>query len=155
CQARLAGAEPTPWRHQVMALPPSEPIVTEYQWHQVLCAAWGEVPRAPWPSGGPSGTYGPRVQAVVALCTGAYRLSKRTTQQMRHAVFALPLRIGTISQLERATTAALATPVEEACAYVSTQAVAHLDETSWRQGAKLAWLWVAVTMRVTVFVVRL
>jgi len=33
--------------------------------------------------------------------------------------------------------------------------VAHLDETSWRQGSKRAWLWVAVTSWVTVFVVRM
>jgi transposase len=33
--------------------------------------------------------------------------------------------------------------------------VAYLDETRWRQGDKRAWLWVAVTSWVTVFVVRL
>jgi transposase len=33
--------------------------------------------------------------------------------------------------------------------------VAHLDETSWRQGAKRAWRWVAVTSFVTVFLVRM
>lgn len=33
--------------------------------------------------------------------------------------------------------------------------MAHLDETSWRQGGKRAWMWVAVTSLVTVFVVRL
>jgi transposase len=33
--------------------------------------------------------------------------------------------------------------------------VAHLDETSWRQGGKRAWVWVAVTSWVTVFVVRM
>jgi transposase len=38
---------------------------------------------------------------------------------------------------------------------VHEQAVAHLDETSWRQGDKRAWLWVAVTSWVTVFVVRM
>ena len=106
CHAPLTGDDATPWRHQVMEIPPIKPVVTEYQWHQLRCAACGEVTRAPWPTGVPSGTYGPRVQAMVALCTGAYRLSKRTTQQMMHAVFAIPLSIGTISQLERATTAA-------------------------------------------------
>jgi transposase len=140
---------------QVIDLPPIEPIVTEYHWHQLLCSACGEVTRAPWPAGVPSGTYGPRGQAPVALCTGAYRLSKRATQQMMHDVFDLPLSVGTISQLEHATTAALAAPVEEARAYVQTQEVAHLDETSWRQGDQPAWLWVAVTTWVTVFVVRL
>src|SRR5215470_20319443 len=108
CQTRLSGADPTPWRHQVMEIPPIEPIVTEYHWHQLCCSACGEMTRAPWPAGIPSGTYGPRVQAIVALCTGAYRLSKRVAQQMMHEVLNLPLSVGTISQLEHATTAALA-----------------------------------------------
>ena len=45
--------------------------------------------------------------------------------------------------------------MEEARTYVHAQGVAHLDETSWRQGDKCGWLWVAVTSWVTVFVVRL
>ena len=65
------------------------------------------------------------------------------------------MSVGTISQLEQATTAAVAAPVEEARTYVHEQDVAHLDETSWRQGGKRAWLWVAVTSWVTVFVVRM
>jgi transposase len=155
CHAPLSGDDPTPWRHQVIELPPIKPVVTEYQWHQLVCTACGEVTRAPWPSGVPSGTYGPRVQATVALCTGAYRLPKRTTQQMMDEVFGVPMSGGTVSQLEQATTAVLAAPVEEARTYGHAQKVAHLDETSWRQGDKGAWLWVAVTMWVTVFVVRL
>jgi transposase len=95
------------------------------------------------------------VQATVALYTGAYRLSKRTPQQAMDEVCGVPIRGGTISQLERATPAAVATPVEEARAYVHEQAVAHLDETSWCQGGKRAWLWVAVTSWVTVFLVRM
>src|SRR5713101_2874962 len=155
CQAPLSGDDPTPWRHQVIEIPPIKPVVTEYRWHQLACPACGETTRAPWPAGVPSGTYGPRVQATVALCTGAYRLSKRTTQQMMDDVFGVPMSVGTVSQLEQATTVVLAAPVEEARTYVHEQKVAHLDETSWRQGDKGAWLWVAVTMWVTVFVVRL
>ena len=145
CQGPLSGDDPKPWRHQVIELPPIQPVVTEYQWHQLVCSECGEVTRAPWPEGVPSGTYGPRVQATVALSTGAYRLSKRTTQQMMDDVFGVPMSVGTISQLEHATTAAVAAPVEAARTYVHAQAVAHLDETSWRQGGKRAWLWVAVT----------
>jgi len=139
----------------VIELPPIKPVVTEYQWHQLACPACGETTRAPWPAGVPSRTYGPRVPATVALCTGAYRLSKRTTQQVMNEVCGVPLSVGTISPLEQATTAAVAAPVEEARTYVHEQAVAHLDETSWWQGGKRAWLWVAVTSLVTVFVVRL
>jgi transposase len=155
CQAPLSGDAPKPWRHQVIEIPPITPVVTEYQWHQLVCATCGEVTRAPWPAGVPSGTYGPRVQATVALYTGSYRLSKRTTQQMMGEVFGVPMSVGTISSLEQATTAAVAAPVEEAHTYVHAQAVAHLDETRWRQGGKRAWLWVAVTSWVTVFVVRM
>jgi transposase len=155
CQAPLSGDDPKPWRHQVIEIPPIKPVVTEYQWHQLMCSACGEVTRAPWPDGVPSTTYGPRVQATVALCTGSYRLSKRTAQQMMDEVFGVPLSVGTISQLEQATTAVGAEPVQAARTYVQAQEVAHLDETSWRQGGKRAWLWVAVTNWVTVFVVRM
>ena len=155
CHAPLSGDDPTPFRHQVIEIPPIQPVLTEYQWHQLVCPACGATTRAPWPVGVPSGTYGPRVQATVALCTGAYRLSKRTTQQAMAEVFGVPMSVGTISPLEQATTEAVAAPVEEARTYVQAQEVAHLDETSWRQGDKRAWLWVAVTSWVTVFVVRL
>ena len=64
-----AGDDPTPFRHQVIEIPPIQPVVTEYQWHQLVCPDCGETTRAPWPEGVPSGTYGPRVHATVALCT--------------------------------------------------------------------------------------
>ena len=155
CHAPLSGDDPTPFRHQVIEIPPIKPVITEYQWHQLVCPECGETTRAPWPAGVPSGTYGPRVQATVALYTGAYRLSKRTTQHVMDEVFGVPMSVGTIGPLEQATTEAVAAPVEEARTYVQAQEVAHLDETSWRQGDKRAWLWVAVTSWVTVFVVRL
>ena len=63
--------------------------------------------------------------------------------------------LGTITNLEQATVQALATPVTEAQAYVQAQPVAHLDETGWHEGVTRAWLWVAVTAWVTVFIVRL
>jgi transposase len=155
CHAPLAGDDATPFRHQGIEIPPIKPVITEYQWHQLVCPACGETTRAPWPAGVPSGTYGPRVHATVALCTGSYRLSKRTTSQVMDDCFGVPMSVGTISQSEQATTAAVAAPVEDARAYVHEQSVAHLDETSWRQGGKRAWLWVAVTSLVTVFVVRM
>jgi transposase len=155
CQAPLWGDDPLPFRHQVIEIPPIQPVVTEYQWHHLVCPTCGERTRTPWPKGVPSGTYGPRVHAMVALCSGSYRLSKRTTEQVMADVFRVPMSVGTISQSEKVTTEVLAEPVEEAGAYVPAQPVAHLDETSWREGNKRAWLWVAVTSLVTVFAVRL
>jgi transposase len=155
CQTPFAGDDPTPWRHQGMEIPPIQPLITEYQWHQLVCAACGTVTRAPWPAGGPKGTYGPRVQATVALCTGAYRLSKRMIQQVRAEVCGVPRRGGTVSPLDQAPTGAFAASVEAAQTSVREQAVAHLAETSWRPAGKRAWLWGAGTTWVTVFVGRL
>jgi transposase len=155
CQTPFSGDDAAPFRHQVIEIPPIKPVITEYQWHQLTCPACGETTRAPWPAGVPSGTYGPRLHATVALCTGSYRLSKRTTGQVMDDLFGVPMSASTISQSEQTTTAVVAEPVEAARAYVQEQAVGHLDETSWRQGGKRAWLWVAVTSLVTVFLVRM
>ncbi len=74
---------------------------------------------------------------------------------MMDEVCGVPMRVGTLSQLERATTAAGAAPVEEARSYVHEQEVAHLEETSGRQGGQRAWFWVAVTRWGTVCLVRM
>ena len=155
CQTPLSGDDPAPFRHQVIEIPPIQPVITEYQWHQLVCPACGETTRAPWPAGIPSGTYGPRVHATVALCSGSYRLSKRTTQQVMADLFGVPMSVGSISQSEQTTTEVIAEPVQEARDSIEAQRVAHLDETSWREGGQRAWLWVAVTSLVTVFLLRM
>jgi transposase len=154
CQHPLQGEDPQPHRHQVTEVPPVKPLVTEYQLHRLGCPACGAFTRADVPPGVPTGGFGPRVQAMVALCTGAYRLSKRTTQDVMADLFGLPMSLGTIPHLEQATVQAVAAPVAEARTYVRTQPVAHLDETGWREARARAWLWVAVTAWVTVFAVR-
>jgi transposase len=94
------------------------------------------------------------VQAITALCTGAYHLSKRATQHLLEDLFGLPLSLGTVANLEQATVQAVAAAVAEARAYIQQQPAAYLDETGWREGPQRAWLWTAATTWVTVFVVR-
>jgi transposase len=155
CQHPLHGEDGQPQRHQVTDLPPGRPMVTEYQVHGLVCPACGVTTRATLPLGVPTGGFGPRVQAIVALCTGAYHLSKRTTQAVMADLLGIPMGLGTIANLEHATVQALAVPVAEAQTHVRAQSIAYLDETGWREGHARAWLWVAVTAWVTVFVVRL
>jgi transposase len=155
CQQPLTGDDPQPQRHQVLEIPPLKPVVTEYQWQQLVCPVCGDTTRAAWPDGVTTRAYGPRVQAITALCTGAYRLSKRTTQQLPEDLFGVTLSLGTVSTLEAATVEAVAAPVEAARASVQQQAHVSGDETGWRQGDQRAWLWVAVPTWVTVFLVRL
>jgi len=154
CQHPLQGEDPQPQRHQVTEIPPMKPVVTEYQLHRLGCPACGEETRAEVPVGVPTGGLGPRVQAITALCTGAYHLSKRTTQRALKDMFGVQIGLGTIVNLEHATVQAVAEPVAEARAYVQQQPAAYLDETGWREGQQRAWLWTAVTEWVTVFMVR-
>jgi transposase len=70
-------------------------------------------------------------------------------------LFGVPMSVGSISQSEKTTTAVVAEPVQEARDYVEAQSVVHLDEMSWREGGKRAWLWVAVPSLVTVFLIRI
>jgi transposase len=123
--------------------------------HGLVCPACGVTTRATLPLGVPTGGFGPRVPAIVALCTGAYHLSKRTTQDVMADLLGIPLSLGTLANLEHATAQALAVPVAEAQTHIREQSIAHLDETGGREGWTRAWLWVAVTAWVTVFVVRL
>jgi transposase len=155
CQQPLQGADRQPQRHQVTEIPPVQPVITEYQLHQLVCSACGAATRAEVPPGVATGGFGPRVQAIIALCTGAYHLSQRTTHTVLQDLFGVSLGLGTIANLEQATVRAVAEPVAEARAYVPQQPAAYLDETGWREGRRRAWLWTAVTAGVTVFVVRL
>jgi hypothetical protein len=130
-------------------------VVTEYQLHRLVFPACGEATRAELPAGVPTGEFGPRVQAIAALCTGAYDLSKRLPQSLLEDLFGLPMSLGTIVHLEQATVQAVAEPVAEARAYVQEQPAASLDETGWREGPARAWLWAAVTTWGSVFAIRL
>jgi len=95
-----------------------------------------------------------RIQAITSLLSGAYRLSKREIEQVMSDVFNVEMSLGSVCNLENATSKALEAPVEEAKEYVQSQPVAFLDETGWREAKKKAWMWTAVTSFVTVFVIR-
>lgn len=154
CGSPLAGSDPAPLRHQVIELPPIKPTVTEYRLHALRCRRCGIVTRASLPEGVPERAFGPRLQALVAVLSGAYRLSKRNIQQLLADCFGVELALGSLSALECATSEALQEPVAEACRFVQQQPVAHVDETGWREANHRAWLWTTVTEAVTVFLIR-
>lgn len=153
CGRRLRGNDPSPLRHQVTEVPPVKPTVVEHRLHTLDCAC-GQRTRAELPVGVPRGAFGPRLQALVGLLTGAYRVSKRNTLQLLSDCFGVQIALGSIKRLEDDLSVALAAPVEEAKEYVRSQPAAGMDETSWRQAGRKAWLWTAVTSLVVVFAIR-
>jgi len=137
-------------RFQVVELPPIRPEVTEYQVEARHCRdcgrrTWGHLPA------GVTRCVGPRVQAVAALLSGACRLPRRQTQALLADLFGVSLSLGTLCALEADTARALATPYAELASEIPRAAVVGVDETSWKEGGTLHWLWTAVTPRFALF----
>ena len=153
CGAPLAGEDGEPARHQVSDLPRSVPVVTEYRRHTLTCGACGTATAAPWPEEMPRGGFGPRTQATVAYLAGRLGISQRDVTELLGVLFHLDLSLGSIAALEQQVSAAVATPVAEAQAYVQQQPAVNADETGWHEGRQRMWLWTAVTPLVTVFLV--
>ncbi len=103
------------------------------------------------PAGVPAGLFGPRLTAMVAICTGKFRMSKRSVQELLADFCGVKVGLGSISKMEQTVSAAVAPAVEAAEAHVRTQAVVHPDETGWREHGQRRWLWTATTSQVSVF----
>lgn len=152
CRARLGGRDPEPRRTQVIEVPPIRPHVTEYREHELICGKCGAHTRGELPPEAEA-TFGPRLKSMIAVCTGGYRLSKRATQELLSDFLGVRLALGSVSNIEREVSVALAEPVKQACEYVRRQPVVHADETGWRENKQRAWLWTASSALVTVFLI--
>ena len=153
CGAGLHGRDPEPVRHQVVETPPLTPTVTEYQRHALWCTECGMTTRAELPVGVPAGSFGPRLSAMLAVCTAKYHLSKRAVRELLCDFLGLELALGSVANVERQVSAVLAASVDEAREHVRRADVVNADETGWTENKKKAWLWVAATKFVTVFVI--
>ena len=153
CSGALGGSDPTPYRTQLFDVPPVKATVHEYQLHSLCCDRCRTMTRAELPVGVPRGQFGPRLQAVVAVCSGAYRLSKRSTEELVHDFFGVEISLGTVAKLEQATSEAVAKPVEEIARAIQQEPVVHADETGWYERSKRAWLWAAVTAHMAMFLI--
>lgn len=154
CGKALTGNDPNPHRHQVIEIPKVKATVEEFQLHALECETCGITTRATLPSGVPTSSFGPRLQALVAVLSGAYRLSKRAIEELVEDAFGVPIALGSVSNLEQATSEVLAAPVEEIARAIAKEPIVHMDETGWFEQSKRAWLWIAVSARMALFAIR-
>jgi transposase len=154
CGAHLPPREvpgaPAARRHQITEAPPVQPVITEHQAHGTPCKC-GTVTFAEFPPEIRASSFGPRLQAMAALLTGRYRLSRREAAEAIKDLAGIDISVGSVSALEEATSEALKTPYEEARKAVRDAGVVNADETGWRNGSARAWLWIAITPLLAVF----
>src|SRR5262245_18204274 len=159
CHSRLPQTpqpgDPEPTWHQVAELPRSPVVVTEFQGHARACPCCRHVTREPIPKGITADGFGPRLQAALSYLAGCQHVSKRGLEEVVETVLGVPVGLGTIANLERKTSAALAAPHQDILEAVRQAEAKYTDETSWKQAGSLRWLWVAVTSVAVGLVVQL
>jgi len=152
CAARLTGDDPHPVLDQVLDLPEKLRHVTHHRRHTLECPCCGtHTTAAPVPQAARG--FGPKLTATVAYLSGVGRLSKRTIRTLLDDLCGLPVSLGAVSKLEGTVSRALA-PIHAAAHEHAQGRDANVDETGWKQGKSKAWLWVAVTALLSVFLIR-
>lgn len=154
CGGCLSGVDEQPHRHQVIDVPKVLAMATEYRLHALRCERCCITTQAELPLGVPATMLGPRLTAMIAVMSGAFRMSKRMIEEMLADFFGVEIALGTVSNTEQRMSTALQVPFEEAAEAVRNDPIVHADETGWREGRKKAWLWVAATATVAVFLIR-
>ncbi len=99
----------------------------------------------------PTGSFGPRLSAMLSVLAGGYRLGKRPIQQLVSDLLGLTISTGMIAKLERRTSHLLAPPTREVSDFIRKQLVVGMDETGWRENKTRAWLWVGTTPMAAIF----
>lgn len=127
--------------------------VTEYQMQVRCCVSCEKRTRADLPAGVPTGSFGPRLTAIVALLSERYRLSHREVRQLIADLREVAVSLGAIARLQQAQSVALQAPYTEARGAVPKANVVNVDETGRREDKQRAWLWTAVTASLTVFLI--
>jgi len=138
-------AELAPRRHQVWDLPVPQPVVVEHRCRAKVCPCCGESNWGKLPPEVPRTGQGPQLEATIGLLTGVFRLSRGNAALLLREVWGVPICKATISQVERRLTGALAATLQELATALGRAWTLHVDETSWFEGGKRLWLWMAVS----------
>ena len=148
------------YRHQVVEIPPVEPMVIEHQFYAITCSFCGKENQAPEMAQIISrGGYGSKVAGYVGLFSSQYRQSYRQIQKIMEAVFGIKMSLGTINRLRSEVSEAVSNAVDEAINYIQQQPIVGVDETGFKQSngdgqnasKTSGWLWVAVTPLIICF----
>jgi transposase len=155
CQTALpqqpGPTDPEPTWHQVIELPRSVAVVTEYQGHYRRCPCCQKLTHHPIPHEIARDTYGPRLSATLSYLNGTQFVSRRGAVAIVEDLLDVPISLGSVQHLALQVGEALTEPCERIAQHVRVCPVKYVDETSWKQGGQKMWLWICVAMNATFF----
>lgn len=139
-------------RRQVWEIPEIKPLVIEHVFYQTTCNC-GHQTRLPVPEWISSGT-GNNLQAHMSYFTAEAKLSRRTLKMVLEDVFQVPTALGTIQNRLEDTSEILKPICNELENELAKQKVVNIDETSYPDNKKLAWLWGFITGTFAFFTIQ-
>ena len=152
--AQAGPDDPPPTWHQVAELPRTAAVVTEFQGHYRTCPCCAHLNHHPIPADLKADAFGPRLAATLAYLRGSQHVSTRGLEEITETLFDVPVSLGTVGTLAEEVSQALAPAHAQAQQAVQQAPLKNVDETSWKLGGQLCWLWTAVTATVACFVVH-
>ena len=139
-------------RRQVWEIPDIKPLVIEHIFYQTACNC-GHQTRLPVPEWIYSST-GDNLQTLMTYFTAEAKLSRRTLKTVLEDVFQVPIALGTIQNRLEDTSEILKPICDELEDELAKQKVVNIDETSYPNNKKLAWLWAFVTSTFAFFTIQ-
>jgi len=160
CGGRVEKDGEHPPAHQYQVEIPRRPIHRRFDLHAGRCVrcgrrVQGRDPRQTSDAVGSAGSQlGPDAQAAIGLFKNKYGLSYGDIRGIFQDFFGVPISRGGAAQIVLRT-AHRARDAYHAIVRIVRQAlVVYPDETGWKVGGRLQWLWVFVTPTVTLYVIR-
>ncbi len=137
---------------QVTELPPAKPVVTQFKLYRKRCPKCGGFSRAKLPAGSPTGGFGPGLQAMVALLSSQYCLSRRDVSDLLLSVFGIRMGIASVQACCESVSEAVASTHDNLHAQLKESPVVHADETGFGECKdSRMWLWAGQAPGVEVF----
>ena len=137
--------------HQVVDLPESAAMVTQYNQWQCRCERCGGVTQGELPPGVPRIPFGPRLMALVGLLSSRFKMSRRDVQSLLSDLYGIDLSLGAVQGCCEQVSRAVAAAAEKVASSITAAPAVHADETGWKEKGKRRWLWTATTPDAEVF----
>ena len=141
------------YTHQYIELPKIILPVTHFILYKGRCASCGKIGKGYVPHEYRY-CFGPRFTALVAEVAGIAGNSRDTIRSFCASVLGVRISLGTIQKIIDRSSAAVLPYYEAIRDKARASHINHLDETSWRNGGTLHWLWVMVSPLVALFMIH-
>ena len=126
--------------HQVIELLEIQAKVSHVFLYRGSCRACGKIAKAHIPHELRTG-FGPRISAMIAELAAVHGNSRRAVQDFLFSVIGIPVSQGAIQNILDRVALAVAPHYEAIGELVRAAPVNHVDETTWKRGKTLEWLW--------------